>query len=311
VRSPTRARCSRRIGDVDLQIQPKLLKVLEEQRFRRLGETRDASWTCAVSRRITTCRGSLTEGTFRGDLFFRISTITLQPATPLLAPRGHSCSRVSCSRAARIRVVRRRDRRTPGIRLAGQHPRAAERARARTCSSRTALNRSRPSAVPVPRKALREPGPRRHTLVEVERTSSACWTSCAPSSTPPSASASAQPLYCKMRKHGIRRVILLSLERVASLIFITPHAAPRGRRSSRTGARSIREQETDSMTLIEAPGVSPAELSGASVEREAASIGRLADMRLRQTLFAEVARSAPRARRRRSCAQPALHAVPP
>src|SRR5262249_12956816 len=31
------------IGDVDLQVQPKLLKVLEEQRFRRLGETRDRS----------------------------------------------------------------------------------------------------------------------------------------------------------------------------------------------------------------------------------------------------------------------------
>jgi DNA-binding NtrC family response regulator len=66
------------IGDVDLQIQPKLLKVLEEQRFRRLGETRDR---VVDVRLISATHHDLprlvTEGRFRGDLFFRISTVTL------------------------------------------------------------------------------------------------------------------------------------------------------------------------------------------------------------------------------------------
>ena len=35
------------IGDLDLQIQPKLLKVLEERRFRRLGDVRDRPSTSA------------------------------------------------------------------------------------------------------------------------------------------------------------------------------------------------------------------------------------------------------------------------
>ncbi|HEX2832656.1 MAG TPA: sigma-54 dependent transcriptional regulator [Thermoanaerobaculia bacterium] len=66
------------IGDVDLQIQPKLLKVLEEQRFRRLGETRDR----VVDVRLVSATHHdlprlVTEGRFRGDLFFRISTVTL------------------------------------------------------------------------------------------------------------------------------------------------------------------------------------------------------------------------------------------
>jgi transcriptional regulator with PAS, ATPase and Fis domain len=29
------------IGDVDLQVQPKLLKVLEDKRFRRMGDVKD------------------------------------------------------------------------------------------------------------------------------------------------------------------------------------------------------------------------------------------------------------------------------
>jgi DNA-binding NtrC family response regulator len=66
------------IGDVDPQVQPKLLKVLEEQRFRRLGETRDRSVNVRL---IAATHQNLLESDsgrrFREDLYFRISTIRL------------------------------------------------------------------------------------------------------------------------------------------------------------------------------------------------------------------------------------------
>jgi DNA-binding NtrC family response regulator len=67
------------IGDVDLQIQPKLLKVLEEGRFRRLGEVRDRT---ARVRLIAATHQNLAElvaqKRFREDLFYRINTIPLR-----------------------------------------------------------------------------------------------------------------------------------------------------------------------------------------------------------------------------------------
>ena len=74
------------VGDVDLQVQPKLLKVLEEKQFRRLGDVRDrrvdirliAATHQAMSRLVH-------EKQFRGDLYFRISTFPL--AVPPLRER--------------------------------------------------------------------------------------------------------------------------------------------------------------------------------------------------------------------------------
>jgi DNA-binding NtrC family response regulator len=66
------------IGDVDPQIQPKLLKVLEEKRFRRLGEVKDRQVDIRLI--AATCQdlGQLSrEKRFRSDLYFRISTIPL------------------------------------------------------------------------------------------------------------------------------------------------------------------------------------------------------------------------------------------
>jgi len=66
------------IGDVDLQVQPKLLKVLEEKSFRRLGEVRDRH---VDVRLIAATHHDLSalirEKTFRSDLYFRISAIPL------------------------------------------------------------------------------------------------------------------------------------------------------------------------------------------------------------------------------------------
>lgn len=66
------------IGDVDLQIQPKLLKVLEEKRFRRVGDVRDRQVDVQLIAATHQDIGDLVrERRFRDDLYFRISTIPL------------------------------------------------------------------------------------------------------------------------------------------------------------------------------------------------------------------------------------------
>jgi DNA-binding NtrC family response regulator len=66
------------IGDVDVQVQPKILKVLEEKQFRRLGDVRDRHVNirliAATNRNLTVL---MSENRFRSDLFFRISTVPL------------------------------------------------------------------------------------------------------------------------------------------------------------------------------------------------------------------------------------------
>ena len=67
------------IGDLDPQVQPKLLKVLEEKRFRRLGEVRDRQVDVQL---LAASHQNLpqlvNENRFRSDLYFRISTIPLR-----------------------------------------------------------------------------------------------------------------------------------------------------------------------------------------------------------------------------------------
>jgi DNA-binding NtrC family response regulator len=66
------------IGDVDPQVQPKLLKVLEEKSFRRLGEVRDRHVDIRLIAAAHQDLGALArEGRFRRDLYFRISTLPL------------------------------------------------------------------------------------------------------------------------------------------------------------------------------------------------------------------------------------------
>jgi len=75
------------IGDVDLPVQPKLLKVLEEHKFRRLGDVRDRQVDVRVV--AATCQDIsrlMTENKFRSDLYYRISTIPL--VVPSLQERG-------------------------------------------------------------------------------------------------------------------------------------------------------------------------------------------------------------------------------
>jgi DNA-binding NtrC family response regulator len=66
------------IGDMDLAVQAKLLKVLEEKRFRRLGDVRDRTVDVHL---ITATHHDLESlvgrGSFRQDLYYRISTLPL------------------------------------------------------------------------------------------------------------------------------------------------------------------------------------------------------------------------------------------
>jgi DNA-binding NtrC family response regulator len=64
------------IGDVDAAVQPKLLKVLEEKRFRRLGDVRDRRVDIRLIAATHQDLAALVrEKRFRGDLYFRISAI--------------------------------------------------------------------------------------------------------------------------------------------------------------------------------------------------------------------------------------------
>src|SRR5271165_1541741 len=90
------------IGDVDAQVQPKILKVLEEKQFRRLGDVRDRRVDIRLVAATHQNLGLLMkDGRFRSDLFFRISTIPL--AVPPLRERvedmpllaGHLLDRLS------------------------------------------------------------------------------------------------------------------------------------------------------------------------------------------------------------------------
>ncbi|MBX3186717.1 MAG: sigma-54-dependent Fis family transcriptional regulator [Labilithrix sp.] len=66
------------IGDIDMQVQPKLLKVLEERRFRPMGDVRERS----VDLRLIVATHhdllqAVAQKTFRADLYYRVSTISV------------------------------------------------------------------------------------------------------------------------------------------------------------------------------------------------------------------------------------------
>ena len=62
------------IGEISLELQPKLLRVLQEKEFERLGSTRtiktDARLIAATNRNLAAC---VEEGRFRADLFYRLN----------------------------------------------------------------------------------------------------------------------------------------------------------------------------------------------------------------------------------------------
>src|SRR4029077_5150137 len=74
------------IGDVDPNVQPKLLKVVEEKRFRRMGDVRDRFVDVRlIAATHQDLRHLIETKAFRSDLYFRISTVPL--AIPPLRER--------------------------------------------------------------------------------------------------------------------------------------------------------------------------------------------------------------------------------
>jgi transcriptional regulator with PAS, ATPase and Fis domain len=66
------------IGDMDPSAQAKLLKVLEEKRFRRLGDVRERQVNVRlIAATHRDLRRLVREGRFREDLYYRINTIPL------------------------------------------------------------------------------------------------------------------------------------------------------------------------------------------------------------------------------------------
>lgn len=67
------------IGDMDLGVQAQFLKVIEEKKFRRVGESKNRSsdfrLVCATNRNLST---DSEEGRFRRDLFFRIYVFPIE-----------------------------------------------------------------------------------------------------------------------------------------------------------------------------------------------------------------------------------------
>jgi DNA-binding NtrC family response regulator len=67
------------IGDMDLQIQPKLLKILEEKQFRRLGDVQERHLDIRlIAASHADLAQQIREKKFRSDLYFRVSTVVIR-----------------------------------------------------------------------------------------------------------------------------------------------------------------------------------------------------------------------------------------
>ncbi len=100
------------IGEVDAQVQPKLLKVVEELRFRRLGDVRDRQVDVRLVAATHRDLGRLVaEGRFREDLLYRINAVPL--VIPPLRERGRDVVILARNLAERVGA----DLGRPGLRL--------------------------------------------------------------------------------------------------------------------------------------------------------------------------------------------------
>lgn len=99
------------IGDLGINLQAKLLRVLQERQFRRVGGTRiievDIRVVAATNRNL---EAMTKEGEFREDLFYRLSVISLT-LPPLRERIGdisvlarHFCSQFSISQGKRLEI---------------------------------------------------------------------------------------------------------------------------------------------------------------------------------------------------------------
>jgi transcriptional regulator with PAS, ATPase and Fis domain len=100
------------IGDLDPALQPRLLKVIEDKRFRRLGGIQDR-WVDVWLVAATHCNlpQMVRDGRFRADLYFRISAFPL--ALPALRDRREDIRTLAEGLLSSLAVEARR--RTPSL----------------------------------------------------------------------------------------------------------------------------------------------------------------------------------------------------
>ena len=127
------------IGEVPLELQPKLLRVLQEREFERLGSSRtlrtEARLIAATNRDLSKM---VDEQTFRADLFYRLNVIPIlvpplreRPEdVPLLVQHFAELFSRRMNKAIQTIPVRNHERHG-AVRLAGQRARATECNRAR------------------------------------------------------------------------------------------------------------------------------------------------------------------------------------
>ena len=97
------------IGDIDLAVQPKLLKVLETRQFRRLGDVHDRTVDIRlISATHRDLRELVAQQRFREDLFFRITIIPIR--LPPLRERREDIPLLAHDILRRIALERGRDR---------------------------------------------------------------------------------------------------------------------------------------------------------------------------------------------------------
>jgi DNA-binding NtrC family response regulator len=97
------------IGDIDLTVQPKLLKVLETRQFRRLGDVHDRTVDIRlISATHRDLKELVRQQRFREDLFFRITIIPIR--LPPLRERPEDIPLLACEILRRISQQRGRDK---------------------------------------------------------------------------------------------------------------------------------------------------------------------------------------------------------
>ena len=142
------------IGDMSPSTQAKILRVLQEHEFERLGGTRtlrvDVRLIAATNRDLP---AMVQAGEFREDLYYRLNVVSIE-MPPLrerkddIVPLANSFIRRFAARAEEEdrRARSRRAEAADALQLAGQHPRARERHRARDAPGRRPRDRRRRSA---------------------------------------------------------------------------------------------------------------------------------------------------------------------
>ena len=126
------------IGDMSANTQAKILRVLQEHEFERLGGTRtlrvDVRLIAATNRNLPQM---VANGQFREDLYYRLNVVSIE--MPPLRERKEDITQLAGvlpaalrrrAEEARRRARHRRAEAADALQLAGQHPRARERDRA-------------------------------------------------------------------------------------------------------------------------------------------------------------------------------------